>query len=190
MTTPPRLTQLLAQFDFARERLADRLVGLTDDEYLWEPVPGCWSIRRKTDGPAPGATRLLGTGEWGLDAARPAPEPPPFTTLAWRLGHLSDGLAQRADHTVGTHSVTRDDYRYSGEAVGALVAFAEAADAWRAALTSADDSALDQVGRSSFPGGLDPTLPFIEIVWWVNQEVLHHGGEIALLRDLYRAQHP
>jgi len=26
-------------------------------------------------------------------------------------------------------------------------------------------------------------------VWWVNQEILHHGAEIALLRDLYRAQH-
>jgi hypothetical protein len=30
-------------------------------------------------------------------------------------------------------------------------------------------------------------VPFIEIVWWVNQEVLHHGAEIALLRDLFRA---
>ena len=33
-----------------------------------------------------------------------------------------------------------------------------------------------------------PTLPFLDIAWWVNQETLHHGGEIALLRDLYRAQ--
>jgi len=54
-------------------------------------------------------------------------------------------------------------------------------------LTSAA-AALAQVGRGSFPTGLDPTLPFIEIVWWVNQEALHHGGEIALLRDLYRAR--
>jgi hypothetical protein len=30
-------------------------------------------------------------------------------------------------------------------------------------------------------------LPFLDIAWWVNQEALHHGGEIALLRDLYRA---
>ncbi|HEY8675177.1 MAG TPA: DinB family protein, partial [Candidatus Dormibacteraeota bacterium] len=27
-----------------------------------------------------------------------------------------------------------------------------------------------------------------ETVWWVNQELLHHGAEIALLRDLYRAR--
>jgi len=38
----------------------------------------------------------------------------------------------------------------------------------------------------SYPEGSDPEEPFIEIVWWVNQELLHHGAEIALLRDLYR----
>jgi hypothetical protein len=25
----------------------------------------------------------------------------------------------------------------------------------------------------------------MSIVWWENQEILHHGAEIALLRDLY-----
>jgi len=33
---------------------------------------------------------------------------------------------------------------------------------------------------------LEEVNPIIEIVWWVNQELLHHGAEIALLRDLYR----
>jgi hypothetical protein len=36
------------------------------------------------------------------------------------------------------------------------------------------------------PYGSDAEEMFIDIVWWVNQEVLHHGAEIALLRDLYR----
>jgi len=40
----------------------------------------------------------------------------------------------------------------------------------------------------SYPDGSDPEEPFIEIVWWVNQELLHHGAEIALLPDLYRAR--
>ncbi len=52
-------------------------------------------------------------------------------------------------------------------------------------LTTADDAAPDQVGRSTYPDGGDAEEPFIEVVWWVNQEVLHHGAEIALLRDLY-----
>lgn len=52
---------------------------------------------------------------------------------------------------------------------------------------SADaDAALDMIGRSTYPDGGDAEMPFIDLVWWVNQEPLHHGAEIALLRDLYR----
>jgi hypothetical protein len=43
------------------------------------------------------------------------------------------------------------------------------------------------VGYSTYPYGSDPGEMFVDIVWWVNQEILHHGAEIALLRDLYRA---
>lgn len=203
MAIPPRLIPLLAQFDFARERLVDRLAGpagdsgngvriaitgMTDEEYLWEPVPNCWSLRPRAVGPGPGATELVGAGAWGRDSASPAPKPPPFTTIAWRLGHLSESLARRADYTIGTHRLTRADYRYSGDAAGALAAFAAAAAQWRAALVSADAAALDMVGRCSYPDGSDPEEPFSDIVWWVNQEMLHHGAEIALLRDLYRAR--
>lgn len=52
MTTPPRLIPLLRQFDFARGQLADRMGGLTYYEYLWEPVPNCWTIRPRAGEPA------------------------------------------------------------------------------------------------------------------------------------------
>lgn len=200
--TPARLIPLLEQFDFARERLTGRLAGpavdsgsgtavavgpLTDDEWRWEPVPGCWSVRPRADGPGPRADALSGAGPWGRDsAAHPHPEPPPFTTLAWRLSHLAELLTLRADHTAGTHSLTREDYRVSGTAAEAVAAFDAGAAAWRTALLGADDAALDTVGHSQYPYGSDPEDPFLDIVWWVNQELLHHGAEIALLRDLYR----
>lgn len=200
MATPPRLIPLLQQFDFARGRLADRMTGpvmdsgngtdvevasMTDEEYLWEPVPDCWSVRRRAAGPGPGATVLVGAGDWGRDSAQPPhPTPPPFTTLAWRLSHLSELLALRADHTNGSHTLTRDDYVVAG----AIAAFESAATAWREALLGADDAALDTVGHSTYPHGSDPEDPFIETVWWVNQELLHHGAEIALIRDLFRAR--
>ena len=41
---------LLAQMDEVYDRLRGRLEGLTDDEYLWEPVPGCWSVHRDPPG--------------------------------------------------------------------------------------------------------------------------------------------
>jgi hypothetical protein len=43
------------------------------------------------------------------------------------------------------------------------------------------------VGFGQFPSGLDPRLPFIAVLWWMNKELIHHSAEIALLRDLYRA---
>jgi hypothetical protein len=50
------------------------------------------------------------------------------------------------------------------------------------------DAALDEVGRSTYPYGSDPEDRLADTIWWVNQEVLHHGAEIALLRDLFRDQ--
>ena len=80
VATPPRLLPLLAQYDQASQRLLARLQGptvdsgdgnevevppLTDAEYLWEPVAGAWSVRRKSAGPGRGASLLVGAGEWG-----------------------------------------------------------------------------------------------------------------------------
>jgi len=205
MAIPPRLVPLLEQYDWACLRLLNRMTGpevdsgtgtpvavafMTDEEYLWEPVPG-WSVRRREDGPGPSATVLRGAGDWGRDSAEPRhPYPPPFTTIAWRLSHISEMLTLRADYTVGGHAMTSESYHNSGDAVGAIRAFSAASQAWRDALVSADDAALDMVGRSSYPYGSDAEDVFIDTVWWVNQEVLHHGAEIALLRDLYRATAP
>ena len=97
-------------------------------------------------------------------------------------------LALRADHTNGSHSLTRDDYVVAGDATEANAAFESGATAWRKALLGADDAALDTVGHSTYPHGSDPEDPFVETVWWVNQELLHHGAEIALIRYLYRAR--
>jgi hypothetical protein len=206
MNTPPRLTPLLEQFDWGCLRLLNRMTGpevdsgngapipaamMTDDEYFWAPVPGAWSVRLRSEGPAPRATWLVGAGEWVRDSySDKEPYPPPFTTIAWRLSHLTEMLAMRADYTSGSRSMTEDTYLVSEDAATAIAALAEAVEAWRTSLLQCDDKALDTVGYSTYPYGSDTADMFLDIVWWVNQEVLHHGAEIALLRDLYRAQHP
>jgi hypothetical protein len=48
---------LLGLADFAFGRLRSRLAGITDEEYGWEPVPGCWSVRPVGDG----TYRLVGS---------------------------------------------------------------------------------------------------------------------------------
>jgi hypothetical protein len=65
--------------EYARDRLLARLEGLRDDEYFWEPVAGCWSLRER-DGDWYADVGAVGT-RWTTD-------PPPLTTMAWRLWHL------------------------------------------------------------------------------------------------------
>ena len=59
-----RLGLLLDQHDKAREMAQVRLAGLGDEEYLWEPVPGCWSIRPRGEATT---ARAFGPGEWVMD---------------------------------------------------------------------------------------------------------------------------
>lgn len=72
MDTPGSRTDrhglLLDQFDRAREMAQVRLIGLTDEEYLWEPVPDCWTLRRRGEAVTP---RAFGPGEWVLDLGAP-----------------------------------------------------------------------------------------------------------------------
>jgi hypothetical protein len=63
-----RLGLLIDQFDRAREMAQVRLTGLGDEEYLWEPAPGGWSIRRRGEATTP---RAFGPGEWVLDQGAP-----------------------------------------------------------------------------------------------------------------------
>jgi hypothetical protein len=71
----------LIAFDHVWDRFNDRLEGRDDDEYFWEPVAGCWSLRRQTD------------GSWALDGDDGASvgADPPLTTIAWRVNHLAPG---------------------------------------------------------------------------------------------------
>lgn len=114
-----RLGLLVDQLDRARELAQARLEGLaspaslpegtpldsrrgsgrlSDEEYLWEPAPGAWSIRRRDQASTP---KAFGPGEWVLDDDSPDPDPAPVTTIAWRLGHLHSSFAGRWEWTFG-----------------------------------------------------------------------------------------
>jgi hypothetical protein len=45
-----------------------------------------------------------------------------------------------------------------------------------------DADQLDEMGFGQYPEGLDPHLPFIAVVRWMNRETIHHLAEVAILR--------
>ncbi len=104
------------------------------------------------------------------------------------MGHLGAGVGERADWLTGSHSKTTADFRWPGTAAEGIDFMHEGLSAWRDGLATMTDTDLDTVGRSANPHGLDPTLPLIEIVWWVNKELLWHAAEIWLIRDIYAAR--
>lgn len=177
--SPPRLAPFLAQWDYVTEQLFSRLEGLTDDELLWEPAPDSWTVRRLDDG----RTRPTSESSWWAPTADK--EPP--RTLAWSIGHLGTGSLVRADWLVGSHDLL-DVGSWPIAADEALAFLHEGLNAWRSGLDQMHDEDLDAVGRSAYPHGLDPQLPLLDIVWWVNKELLWHAAEIWYVRDLYAAR--
>src|SRR5688500_5415331 len=81
---------LSTQLAEAFERLRSTVDTLTDEEFLWEPVPGCWTVRRGVD------------GRWSADYPDfPHPDPAPFTTIGWRLVHVAESKLMYHEYAFG-----------------------------------------------------------------------------------------
>lgn len=160
-----------------------KLDGLTDEEYLWEPVPGCWSLRPDAN------------GLYQVEMVRPEPNPAPVTTIGWRLMHLASNMYFRSSTFFGNGSVPEEadmfDPRHQPKSVpGTAKDGLEFLDYtyrwWHESLTGLSEEALATPlgprGSSYFAKD-----PMSALVLHVSREMMHHGGEILLLRDLYRA---
>lgn len=161
-----------------------KLNGMTDEEYLWEPVPGCWSLK-------PDANGLL-----QIERSYPEPDPSPVTTIAWRLMHIASNMHMRASTFFGDGSVPDDvsmfDPRhfpasFPGAAQAGIEFMQSQYRWWMDGLRSLDDAGFAQPlgvkGDRQFAND-----PMAGLAIHVNREAMHHGGEILLLRDLYRTR--
>lgn len=182
--------QLVEQLDWHwRTQARPRLDGLGDDEYLWEPVAGCWNIRPRGQGIAEIAG---GFGEHVIDFSFAPGEPAPVTTIAWRLAHVIVGVfgmravnhfGWRPDFLPDGASVDYMSFDYAGTAAGALAQLDASYAAWREGVRGLDAAGLAATaGPAEEPWG---EQPMAGLVLHINREAIHHLGEIALLRDLY-----
>lgn len=162
------------------QQVRPRLRGLTDAEYLWEPVDGMWSIRPRGHGVAD----ELGAGPVVFDFAYPEPQPAPVTTIAWRLWHVIVGVlgARTAAH-FGGPPIDWDTAPYSLSAEETLATLDEHYRRW---VDGVRGLGADGLGRHCGPAeGPFADYPLIALVLHVNREFIHHLAEVALLRDLY-----
>lgn len=166
--------ELLEQMDFAwNHQFLPRMHGLTDDEYFWEPVANCWNVVRND------------AGAWSVAWSYPEPDPPPFTTIGWRLVHIAIPIfGTRASNHFGDGSYSLETAGIPGSAAEAMTLLTEQHDLWRAGVAALGEEGL---ARPCGPAeGPYKDAAFAMLVLHINREFFHHAAEIALLRDLYR----
>jgi len=174
--------ELVEQLEFHwRFHLRPKLDGLTDDEYFWEPVDGCWNVRPRAEASAPTANYV---GTHVADFAFPEPDPAPVTTIAWRLAHVIVGVfgARNAAH-FGGPLVDYETHTYAPDAAKALAQLDDAYELWIAGVRSLDERLITPIGAAEGPYA---DRHYITLVLHIHREAIHHGAEILLLRDLYR----
>src|SRR5688572_3266661 len=147
------------------KRFTERIEGMTDEEYWWEPAPDCWSLKRGKDGKL--------HMQWGLVFDEVAP----VTTIAWRYTHVSDLLAEeRCAKFVGLEPEP-EDYLADGappDAASARELFEKCFARWKRYVSAIDESTLfDKVGPVAprFPDQTRTTF-----VLHILDEVIHHGA--------------
>jgi uncharacterized damage-inducible protein DinB len=169
----PTATRLLAdELDHAFREVWDRVQGLTDDEFFWEPVPNCWTVRQRPN------------GRWSVDYPDVHPDPPPFTTIAWRLDHLGECKVMYHEYAFGPARLTWDEIDSAHTAEGAIAELVRGHRLLTDALAGLTDADLDTERLTNW-GERWPTW---RILWTMIHHDVHHGAEIGVLRDLYREQ--
>jgi hypothetical protein len=109
---------------------------------------------------------------------------PAITSMVWRLTHVRDMLVEERNWTwLGVPVPGSRPTGSPTSAAAALTQLAQAYALWRKALTETQDLSAP-VGKIAGPFGDSTRRAFVHHVL---DEFIHHGAEIALLRDLYGA---
>jgi len=162
---------LLASWEASAGRLAERCSGLTDEEYLWRPVAGAWTIEPDPSRP----------GRWTYEYDFDPPPPAPVTSIAWRLVHLIADNAMYWEYAFGPGRRTFADLEVPHQAERGVALWQQSRRPVTAWLARAADDDLAELR----PSHLGDPMTAGEVIRILLDEQTHHGAEIALLRDLY-----
>jgi hypothetical protein len=162
---------LRRELEEAYASLRARLARLSDDEFFWEPVPNCWTVRKRA------------SGLWAADYPDPPhPDPAPVTTIGWRLVHLAECKLMYHEYAFGAAKLTWPEIDSAHTATTAIDSLERGQQLLLADLGGLGDADLDREVKTNW-GELWPAR---RIFWTMTSHDLHHGGEIGVLRDLYR----
>lgn len=172
MSESPIRVSVLANLDFRWNALIrSRLEGISDTEYLWEPIAGCLSVHRDA------------AGGYALDPVGPSEFP--LGNIAWRMTHLAFSLS--------THPVAAVAFGDAWQKPELAAPAATAADAinrldrayshWHATVAGLSDA--DLARRLGSAAGQYAESTVLDLILHIQAEAFQRGADLCLLRDLY-----
>lgn len=169
-------SDVLQTFEDVRSRLFARLDGLTDEEYLWQPVPNCMTLRPEAAGIFRADPR-----------PRQEPNPAPFTTIGWRMWHIGADCL-RSYGRFFTGAPDEEWYAWPGTAKeGTEMLAADWSRFIGQVEALGDERLLRPMGEF---GGPFADESYLLLALHALDEVAHHGAEIGTVRDLYVHRFP
>ena len=161
------------QLQEAYEGIRERVDGLTDDEFFWEPVPASWTVRPRDD------------GRWAVDYPEPPhPDPAPFTTIGWRLVHVAECKVMYHEYAFGPAKLTFPEIDSAHTAAAAIAQLEAGHTMLVRDLAAIGEGGLEDMVLTNW----GERWPARKVFWTMINHDQHHGGEIGVLRDLYRSR--
>jgi hypothetical protein len=166
---------IVRTFDFVWDRLLTRITGLERDEYFWEPVPDCWSLRQRANG------RWLLDGDGG---GGPTPDPVPVTTIVWRLGHIAGTVGGFARMRFGDgQPLTAAELEVPPDPHEVQAFLVAHYRSWMDGTLAVPESEWSRpIGDAFGPFAESDTA---DLALHVLDELVHHAAEVGVLRDLW-----
>ncbi|MFF4093542.1 DinB family protein [Streptomyces sp. NPDC001834] len=166
---PPQTLELLRwQFDVTWSLFDYHLERIEPDDFLWEPVAHCWTVRRD------------GEGTWVPDWAESEPDPVPVPTVAWLSWHIGWWWGVALDHVRGGTPRERSGVVWPGPGEPAVAWLRGLREEWLTALDRL--TGADLAATAPFPWQNDPRHTVAHMVAWVNAELMKNAAEIGQLR--------
>lgn len=160
---------LIEEMDDAWKMLISWCEGLTDGEFFWEPVSNCWTVHLQED------------GQWVVDYEISPPDPPPLTTIAWKIAHLHACKLMYYEYAFGDGKLIWDEIEIPHNATEALTMLEGAHRQLSRVLDDLDETDMERM----VPTNWGEQWPIWRIFWVMILHDLTHGAEIGCLRDLY-----
>jgi hypothetical protein len=165
---------LASEMSEAFVQLTTALADLTDKEFAWEPVEGCWRVFQDAD------------GRWTYDYEEPDPQPAPFTTIGWRLVHIALCKVMYHEWAFGPRALTFITIENPHDVATSIAMLTRGHELLVEDLASLTDADLE---RSVLTNWGEEWRAW-RIFTTMTDHDRHHGAEIALLRDLHRIAGP